>query len=192
VVQASCFSRGFVVGSPGFGFTFPTENKSMKIFTAVLVMTFIIGLTWVHVTAQSEDKGVIDKYISGQARRERGEEPDGIRKTIDGDLNRDGIADVAVLYTIEGQGGSNNYIQYLAVFLRRKTGLVFVARAAVGGKNRREIEFTSIQDNVMNFNTTGYADRDPSCCPTIKGNTRYALVGNRLVERRAKMTPRAN
>jgi hypothetical protein len=132
--------------------------------------------------AQSDDTAVFDKFIAGQAARQNGEEPEGIRKVIAGDLNHDGIADAAVLYTIEGQNGSNNYVQYLAVFLRRRGRLVYAAHAPVGGKGRRSIELTSIKDNVMFFDTTGYADRDAACCPTIKGKTRYALVGNKLTE----------
>ena len=154
----------------------------MKRTLTVLMLILFSGLTS-QIVAQSDDKTVIDRYIAGQAKRERGEEPDGIRKTIEGDLNHDGVSDVAVLYTIEGQGGSNNYIQYLAVFIRKKAGLVFVARSPVGGKNRREIEITSIKDNAMLFDTTAYGPRDPSCCPTIKGHTKYVLVGNKLVEK---------
>jgi len=152
----------------------------MKIFLTIILLI----LTSPGVTAQSDDKAVIDKSIAAQAKRERGEEPDGIRKTIEGDLNHDGVADVAVLYTVEGQGGSNNYIQYLAVFVRKKTGLVFAARTPVGGKNRRGMELTSIKDNVIYFDSTGYADRDPSCCPSIKGTTSFTLVGNKLIEKR--------
>lgn len=158
----------------------------MKTIPALLFLTLMMGLPAITANAQTGDKAVVDKYIASQAKRERGEEPDGIRKTIEGDLNHDGAADVAVLYTIEGQGGSNNYIQYLAVFVRRKTGLVFAARAAVGGKNRRGMDFTSIKDNVMYFETSGYADRDPSCCPSIKGTTTFTLVGARLIEKRHK------
>jgi len=158
----------------------------MKTFPAFLFISFFIGLSCVCVPAQSDDKAVIDKYIAGQAKRERGEEPDDIRKTIEGDINHDGVSDVAVLYTIEGQGGSNNYIQYLAVFLRRSEKLVFAARQEVGGKNHRAIEITSIKDNAMLFDTTAYGPRDPSCCPTIKGHTKYVLVGNKLIEKRGK------
>jgi hypothetical protein len=150
----------------------------------ILRLTLLIAIASMTVPAQSDDKTVVDKFIASQAKRERGEEPDDVRKTIAGDLNHDGTADVAVLYTIEGQGGSNNYIQYLAVFVRKKTGLVFAARTPVGGKNRRGIELTSIKDNVMHFDTSGYTDRDPSCCPSLKGTTTFKLAGNKLIEKR--------
>jgi len=154
----------------------------MKRFATLVLL--ILSLTSPMVIAQTADKAVIDKFIAAQAKREGGEEPDDVRETIEGDLNHDGTADVAVLYTIEGQGGSNNYVQYLAVFVRKKTGLVFAARTPAGGKNRRSIDLTSIKDNVMYFDTTGYADGDGSCCPSIKGKTSFKLTGRKLVEKR--------
>src|SRR6266567_5757310 len=81
-----------------------------------------------------QDTKSIDSYIASQARRERGEEYKEARKVVEGDLNHDGTPDVAVLYTIEGQGGSNLYIQYLAVFVRSNGKLAAAARAEVGGK----------------------------------------------------------
>ena len=158
----------------------------MKSFAAVVLLILSTGLASSVAQAQSDDKTVVDKFISAQATREHGEEPDGIRKVVDGDLDHDGVADVAVLYTIEGQNGSNNYIQYLAVFLRKNGSLVYKARVPVGGKNHREIEITSIKDNSMLLNTTAYGPRDPSCCPTIKGKTKFVLVGNKLSERPQK------
>lgn len=153
-----------------------------------LTLFVLVLLLWVPTlfAQSSDDQTVVDKYIAAQAAREKGEEPDGIRKTVAGDLNRDGASDLAVLYTIEGQGGSNNYIQYLAVFVRKNGKLVFAARQAVGGKNRRAIELTSIADNAMMFDTTAYGPKDPSCCPTIKGHTKFVLAGNKLVEKRGK------
>ena len=158
----------------------------MKTSVAPLTLILIASISSLTALAQSDDKEVIDKYIARQAAKELGEEPDGVRKVVEGDLNRDGVADVAVLYTIEGQNGSNNYVQYLAVFLRNNGKLRFAARAAAGGKSRRAIEITSIKDNAMLFETTGYGPRDPSCCPTLKGKTRYVLVGAKLVEKRVR------
>ena len=158
----------------------------MKPFATIVLLIVAAHVASVVARAQSGDKSVIDKFIAAQAAREHGEEPDGIRKVVDGDLDHDGVADVAVLYTIEGQNGSNNYIQYLAVFLRKNGNLVYKARVPVGGKNHREIEITSIKDNAMLLNTTAYGPRDPSCCPTIKGKTKFVLVGKKLSERPQK------
>ena len=148
----------------------------------VPIMVFCLFPSWSTSAMQSDDAAMIDKFIARQAEKENGSEPDGIRKVVTGDLNHDGVADAAVLFTIEGQNGSNNYIQYLAVFLRRNGRLVYAAQAPVGGKNHRSIELDSIKDNVMFLDTTAYAKRDPSCCPTIKGRTKYALVRRHLTE----------
>jgi hypothetical protein len=150
----------------------------------------LISVAALSVWAVVQDYPVVDKFIASQAKREHGEEPEGIRKTLRGDLNRDGLPDLAVLYTIEGQNGSNNYIQYLAVFLQTKTALVYAAHREVGGKNFREVDLSSIDDGVINLGTTNYADKDPSCCPTIKGSTQFVLTGRNLKEKHSRTKPR--
>lgn len=68
----------------------------------ILLVSLLITAFAVSV-AQAPDATVIDKFISAQAAREKGEEPVGIRKVVTGGPNHDGVADTAVLYTIEGQ-----------------------------------------------------------------------------------------
>ena len=155
-------------------------RKFARVVLPIIVLCGCLASFSSH--AQSGDAAVIDRFIAGQAEKEDGSEPDGIRKVITGDLNHDGVPDEAVLFTIEGQNGTNNYVQYLAVFLRKSGHLVYAAHAAVGGKNRRSMDLISIKDNVVFLDTAAYAKRDPSCCPTIKGKTRYALVRNKLAE----------
>ena len=55
-----------------------------------------------------------------------------------------------------------------------------------GGKGRRSIELTSINDDVMFLETTGYAKRAPARCPIIKARTGYGLLGDKLTEMRRK------
>jgi hypothetical protein len=159
-------------------------RKSARLVLPIIVLCGCLTSFASH--AQSDDAAVIDKFITRQAEKEDGSEPDGIRKLITGDLNHDGVPDAAVLFTIEGQNGTNNYVQYLAVFLRKSGHLLYATHVAVGGKNRRSMDLTSIKDNVIFLDTTAYAKRDPSCCPAIKGRTRYALVGSKLTEMRRK------
>jgi hypothetical protein len=153
------------------------------VISRLALLTMIPVLCVLPSLAQETDMGPIDKFISARAAKEKGVETEGIRKTVDGDLNHDGMADTAILYTIEGQNGSNNYIQYLAVFLGTKKGLVYAANQAVGGKNYREAELVSITNGLINLNTVDYAPQDPSCCPTIKGTTTFTLTRGRLKER---------
>ena len=154
--------------------------------TKLLLFLIVLGTGSTQLVAQTADTAVIDKFISTQAAKENGEEPEGIRKVVTGDLNHDGVPDTAVLYTIEGQDGSNNYIQYLAVFVSTKKGPRYAAHRPVGGKNRREAELTSITDGMINLKTVDYGPRDPSCCPTIKGSTKFALNAGKLLEKKSK------
>ncbi|HSE21692.1 MAG TPA: hypothetical protein VLB68_08525 [Pyrinomonadaceae bacterium] len=152
----------------------------------MLGLATVILISFVSLSASTfvQDYPVVDKFIAAQAKREHGEEPAGIRKMVTGDLNHDGLPDLAVLYTIEGQNGSNNYIQYLAVFVQTKNGFVHASHRSVGGKNWREIEIKSVSDGLINLDTTDYGEKDPSCCPTIKGSTRFILAGRVLREKK--------
>src|SRR5690349_17618672 len=103
---------------------------------SILIAVFILLWSTNLVSGfQDNDTAVIDSFITHQAKRERGEEYSEARKVIMGDLTHDGQPEAVVLYTIEGQGGSNLYIQYLAVFVRRQGKLAPLTHMDVGGKS---------------------------------------------------------
>jgi len=131
--------------------------------------------------AQSQsDKSVINGFIAQQAKKQRATEYEEARSIVKGDLNVDGDEDAVVLYTLEGQGGSNQYLQYLAVFINRKGKLVYITHQMVGGKNQRSIDSVSIKDGKINLQTLEYLPTDASCCPSKKGQMRFILSGGRL------------
>ena len=132
--------------------------------------------------SQNQDTTVVDEFISKQAKQENGEEYKDARKMLAGDLNRDGVPDVAVLYTIEGQNGTNNYLQYLAVFVRTKGKLVPAAHTVVGGKLNRDVDLQSIKNNVIRFKTLSYRANDPASTPSRKGTARFMLIKRKLKE----------
>ena len=145
----------------------------------------MIALFWITpctLAAQDPDESVIDSFISRQAHREHGEEYRNARQVVTGELTHDGIPDTVVLYTIEGQDGTNNYIQYLAVFVRSKGVLAAEGYAEVGGKSYRTIELISVDDHTIHLQTLNYTQNDPACCPSKKGETRYILKGHKLRE----------
>jgi len=154
----------------------------MMTLSRALLVVMISSYPCMSLPRQDRDRGILDSYIARQARRERGEEYREAREEVAGDLNHDGVADVAVLYTIESQRGTNDYVQYLAVFLRSRGGLVAVTHAAVGGPRERSIEHVSIEADVIRLETLSYTARDPACCPSEPGMTHYVLVGRRLRE----------
>jgi len=148
-----------------------------------LTFTLLISLVCLSTSvslSQDDATDLIDKFISKQATKEGGEEYKDARKVIAGDLNNDGAPDLAVLYTIEGQNGTNNYVQYLAVFVRLKGRLVPVTHTKVGGKLYRSVELQSISKNVILLTTLSYTAKDAACCPSKKGEARYELVDGRL------------
>ncbi len=127
------------------------------------------------------DVALIDWFIADQESELGGQEYRDARKVITGDLNHDGVPDLAVLYTIEGTGGGNNYTQYLAVFLRVDGKLVPTAHGVVGGKGERAVHLASIKDNVIYLTTLSYGPHDAMCCPSIKGSARFVLADGKLV-----------
>jgi hypothetical protein len=154
----------------------------MKNILMFALLVILLGMSALVSSAQNKDTAVITGFISNQATQEGGDEDEGARKIVTGDLNRDGVTDLAVLYTIEGQNGSNNYVQYLAVFTRNKDGLVPVTHTVIGGKTNRSVELKSIRNNVIFFKTLTYRPKDASCCPSKKGVTRFVLVNSMLKE----------
>ena len=148
-------------------------------FTLVLMFS-LVGCATGLSALQDPDAATIDSYIARQARQERGEEYKDARKTATGDLNNDTVPETVVLYTIESQGGSNNYIQYVAVFVNRNGKLTPLTHIEVGGKTTRAVESMAVDNKAIKLDILDYGPKDPSCCPTIKGKTKYILVGRRL------------
>jgi hypothetical protein len=150
-------------------------------------LTVLVVLFWFAIAAlavDDPDTKLIEAHILTQARTEHGEEYKEARQVVTGDLNHDGIPDLALLYTIEGQDGTNRSIQYLAVFVRRSGKLAAAARVEVGGKGNRFVELKSIEGNIIHLETLDYGPKDAACCPSEKGETNYVLADNTLRERK--------
>jgi len=153
----------------------------------------LLALAWCTPGASAlpeQDVATIDTFIAHQAHRERGEEYRDARKVVAGDLTRDGVPETVVLYTIESQGGTNNYVQYVAVFTRGDGRLLPLTYTEVGGKSTRSVELTSVDDNTIRLETLGYGPQDASCCPSVKGTTGYVLVGRALREQKRRAPQR--
>jgi hypothetical protein len=125
---------------------------------------------------------VVSRFIKSQQSRTRGTEYVEGRKIVTGDLNADGNPDIAVLYTLEGAHGGNDYNQYLAVFLSVNGKYVYKANRRVGGRFERNMDLKSIEGGKILFDTMEYLPKDPSCCPSKKGSTQFTLAQGRLVE----------
>src|SRR5260370_33556024 len=100
-VVRACIQRAFVIGSSRS--IILTAKETLLTTSARLLLPIMVACLCLASStsgAQSGDAAVIDKFIASQAEKQAGSEPDGIRKVMTGDLNHDGVADAAVLFTI--------------------------------------------------------------------------------------------
>jgi len=156
------------------------RRRKIVVGSSLLVALGMVCAAPLALAQSQRDESIIKSFIAQQAKRERATEYEEARSIVRGDLNADSAEDAVVLYTLEGQGGSNQYVQYLAVFLNRKGKLVYATHQVVGGKNRKSIESVSIKDGKINLQTLEYLPTDASCCPSKKGQMRFILSGGRL------------
>jgi hypothetical protein len=165
--------------------------KARNLLFGAMIILPVLSVRPISVASvmQDDDTAAIDSFIARQAKREQGEEYPEARKVITGDLTHDGVPETVVLYTIEGQIGSNLHIQYLAVFVRRAGKLSPLTHADVGGKSARGVERPSVENNSILLDTMNYGPKDASCCPSIKGTTRYVLAGGKLHEQKQRKKP---
>ena len=151
---------------------------SVKLFfNAAFIILFMSQML------QAQDFEPINEFIAKQAKSADGEEYSEARKVIAADLNQDDEMDAVVLYTLEGFGGGNNYLQYLAVFLGSESGkLSYFKHILVGGKNSRSVKMVSADKGKILLETLEYLPTDGSCCPSKKGKSQITLKGNILIE----------
>jgi hypothetical protein len=154
--------------------------KHKKFLILVFFVLILAGFQFAY--SQTSETTIIDGFISKQAAKEDAEEYKEARKVLRADVNGDRKTDLVVLYSLEGFGGGNNYIQYLAVFLGNGKTFRYATNEPVGGKMRRDIDLKSITALRINLNTKEYRKNDAACCPSRPGKTRYVFRNGKLRE----------
>ena len=92
----------------------------------------------------------------------------------------------AIVFTLEGVGGGNNYSQYLAVFWKRGAHYVYCCSRLVGGKGIRSVEQVALRGTSIRIGGKDYVPgADPMCCPSKPYTTDLAVENAQLVELRA-------
>jgi len=152
----------------------------------VVSLTLIVGCGVISSSplalAQSQtEAATINSFIAKQMGEEEATEYKKARLVARGDLDGDGSRDVAVIYTLE-DAATNQYQQYLAVFIRRRGGLRYVTHESVGGKYQRAVNSVVVSGGKIILQTLEYLPTDGSCCPSIKAKARFVLNGTQLKE----------
>jgi hypothetical protein len=98
-----------------------------------------------------------------------------------GDLDGDGIADAAVLFTFDPEGP--NHAQYLVVYLGDGETFHPVASRFIGGRYRDVFRgnVRRIENGQITLGLEVLRDGDSYCCPSGSGVARYMLRDGRLV-----------
>lgn len=132
----------------------------------------------------------VEKFIKSFAAGVRGAQYCRFRKIARGDINADGIADLIVVFTVEGAcdddkstppgACGNHHETYLKVFLGKE--LKEVPLLMVGSRGDRLITGLIVKNGVIEAETLAYGEDDPMCCPSIKGKTRFVLTKDVLME----------
>lgn len=123
--------------------------------------------------------GAINAYIAGLDTDGGVEYPEG-RQIIQVDLNGDGELDAAVLYTIEGSGGSQTAYQTLSAFYHAPEGWQAQGGdAAISGAVR---EARDVGSRTIFIDALVQGDDDPRCCPTQPYPQRFQWSGDKFIE----------
>ncbi|HDS1299529.1 TPA: hypothetical protein ACOEOC_003107 [Stenotrophomonas maltophilia] len=127
---------------------------------------------------ETSDAEVIQTAIAARAAQDGGSEYIDARRSIEGDLNGDGTADVAVLYSLEGGGGGNGSVGYLAAFVRTDGQLKLSDTATLSGSAQR----LSLKGGAAHVGLLTLGPDDSACCPSVEEDAMYVLHGNKWLQ----------
>lgn len=138
---------------------------------------------WPALAATSRDDAEIQRWIQQHAQRANSIEVPGARYRVVGDLDGDGVGDVALLYTLKSRAASAGESRYLAAFKRhadkaggrRDTGLRYHAHVLVSGPGAGEANRVTILKGTMVVEMLTFGAGDAACCPTRAATRRYRL-----------------
>lgn len=86
------------------------------------------------------------------------------------DLDRDNVPELVAFFSIEGFGGGNNWVRYVASYRQAESGYAFVSGGVIGGKGSLSDNPARItlRGNTLRIPAMAMTDKDPMCCPSKK------------------------
>jgi|ERR1044072_1271054 hypothetical protein len=144
----------------------------MKYFFFAILL---LGVFYTGAYAQVEDAPAeIQAYVDREAKKQ--DVPGEINKLVYGDLNGDGVRDAVVQYNIQIGYPGNNFLSYIAVFLKTKGKFVLAAQMENGAKLASVLVPSGIRNKIITFDKYAAQGFDKI------GTVRYRLTGKRLVK----------
>lgn len=121
----------------------------------------------------------LERVIAGRARSLAMEEHCQFRiyDTLD-DVDGDGKDDFIAVFTVEGPGGGNDHVSFLALFRSTSPGEPIVVEA--GRRGVRDPEAVSARRGEITLETKEYLPGDAMCCPSGRGKRVWRLAGGAL------------
>ena len=145
-----------------------------NLFTLIFVILFI-GAVSAGAFGQVENApDDINKFVNGVEKKE--EKPVEINKLVYGDLNGDKVPDAVIQYNVQIGFPGNDFISYIAVFLKIKGRYVFTAKMENGAKLAIVLVPVSVKNKIILFNKYGENGFKKI------GTARYRLGGKKLVK----------
>ncbi len=95
-----------------------------------------------------------------------------------GDLNGDGLADIAAVFDVTT--GGTGYFRYLTVFTNDDGMPRYATSTELG--DRVKINKISINGGIISADIVTQGPTDPMCCASLPETLKYKLSGNMLVE----------
>ncbi len=155
-----------------------------KIITILFISTigFIILFACVRksVPTCNVSNQLVESTIAAKVKELNGQEYCQFRRyeTLS-DIDKDGIDDFIVLFTVEGiGGGGNNHYDFMAVFLSSRGWQPIITRT--GGRGERDPIGVDFRDGKIILDTLVYLPSDALCCPSGKGTLIYELRGDKF------------
>lgn len=147
----------------------------MRYLFISIFMILLAGGSLPGVFAQVEDAPPeIQTYVDREAKKQK--VPGEINKLVYGDLNGDGVKDAVVQYNIQIGYPGNNFLSYIAVFLKTKGKFVLAAKMENGAKLASVLVPASVRNKIITFDKYAAQGFDKI------GTVRYRLAGKRLVK----------
>jgi len=122
----------------------------------------------------------LEQHISRHAKSTNGNEYLLARIYAQGDIDGDGKDDAAVIYTLEGIRGGNDWLQFLAVKFSSANGRIIWKQA--GGKDIRAVENIKITNEKIVASTLEYGPSDDSCYPSVSKTAIFVIRNGKLIE----------